>query len=271
MVRSWAAAIVTGLVLLGLAIAPPAQAADLLWDFKTGCTVDCGLDGPNGNTRVFTADDGSTTVTVSAWSRTANSATGTNDIFANAFLGQYSQGLGVTNRDEGDGSSGKHTLDNRGRLDLMAFFFNSTIIPTSALLTPFTTGGVGPDSDITAWIAQVGAMPDLSNNLSLTDIDTMFGPQIDNTGSGTRTAMFGDGTPGNLLLLAGNVTEFLDGLANGNKGGNDGVKIGTLGAKTPPNIQIPEPGTMATFAIGLISLGFMARRRNRGKQRPGIV
>ena len=248
MARVWAGAALAGLMAFGMALGQSAQAATMTWNVGIACTHHCGLDGPDGNTRSFTANDGATSVTVSAWSFTGNSNTTLED----AFLGHYAHGLGVTNRHEGSGVNGMHTLDNVGRLDIMAFFFNTVVEPTRALLVPFVTGGRGPDSDITVWIGNSAVLPDLTGD-TLADIDNTYGPRINNTGnSSPRWANFGNGSTGNLLLIAGQVSEHQNNTAE------DGVKIKKLKAGA---MQVPEPGSLALFTVGLIGLGTIARRR----------
>ena len=250
MARVWAGSALAAVLMCGMAMAQPAQAGMIYWNFGHGCSLHCGLDGPDGNTRTFTASDGATSATVSAWSFTGNA----NTQLETAFLGRFWSGLGVTNRHEGNGGNGMHTLDNVGRLDIMAFFFSTTIEPTAALLYPYRTGGLGPDSDITVWIGQAAGLPDLAGD-TLADLNSAFGPQVDNSGHGSpRWANFGNGSTGNLLLVAGRVSEHRNGTSE------DGVKLKKLKAKT---VQVPEPASLAVFTLGLLGLGVLARRRRR--------
>src|SRR5262245_29272109 len=98
-------------------------------------------DGPDGNIRTFSA--GSVSVHASAFSVKKS-----NLVFETAYLGLYPEGLGVTDRGEGDGSQNRHRVDNIGdRVNFVLFEFNTVVVPDKAFLN-----NVGADSDATVFI-----------------------------------------------------------------------------------------------------------------------
>jgi len=100
------------------------------------------LDGPNGNTRVFS--DNGVTVEAAAFSR---SDAGDWD---SVFLGAFGSGLGVTDNTEGNGGGGTHRTDNVGETNYVMFRFSQDVVVDRALLD-----SVVHDSDITVWIGSV--------------------------------------------------------------------------------------------------------------------
>ena len=100
-------------------------------------TGDSYLDGANGNVRSFTQNDVS--VDVSGFSYHKHSGT-----WHEAYVGVYSNGLGVTNVYE---NTNAHRTDNRGSIDFLVFEFDTDVIVDKALLK-----SVGYDSDISLWI-----------------------------------------------------------------------------------------------------------------------
>lgn len=99
--------------------------------------------GAYGNSRSFT--ENGISVNVSAFSRDAN-----NGEWSTSYLGSFSGGLGVTNREE-SGSGSTHTVDNRGDVDdYVLFEFDQAVTVDSAFL-----GYVYKDSDMSVWIGTV--------------------------------------------------------------------------------------------------------------------
>lgn len=124
------------------------------WSF-TGAGSQTGANA-FGNTRSYAASSGGGNVRVSAWSNTKNSPTSSSAYIESAYLGSYSGGLGVTNRDggtAGDTNEGTiqntsvpgHTMDNNSRYDSMLFDFGAG---KSAQLKSVTVGWWYNDSDI---------------------------------------------------------------------------------------------------------------------------
>lgn len=234
---------------LGIATVNDAQATPVTWNFN--CTSGCSsVDGPDGNTRSFLGSDGVTSVTAKAWGLTGGSS---NTYFQTAFLGHYSGGLGVTNREE-SGSSSSHTLDNASQKDVIGFFFSDTITITSAFLSAFG------DTDISVWVGTVGAMPDLTDSSlnNFTKLDTAFGTHINNTGgTSSRTAdLTGTTLVGNFLLIAARIDDSSD--------LDDKIKIKSLTGEPfdpPPSSDVVEPASLALFGLGAFGIAALRRRR----------
>lgn len=143
--------VATFLALIGITGAHAATS----WSFTDGGNQSG--SGAFGNTRTYTGDLGGS-VTLSAWSNTKNSATGTQNAYIeSAYLGAYSGGLGVTNRDAGtagdtnegtiqNSTSPGHTMDNDQRFDSMLFDFGAG---ASVTLKTVTVGWWKTDSDMT--------------------------------------------------------------------------------------------------------------------------
>lgn len=127
------------------------------WSFTGGGTQTGGA--AFGNTRSYGATGDGGNVTISAWSNTKNGTGGvTNAYIESAYLGSYSGGLGITNRDgstgAGDANEGTiqnttspgHSMDNDSRYDSMLFDFGAG---NAFKLKSVTVGWWKTDSDLT--------------------------------------------------------------------------------------------------------------------------
>ena len=109
--------------------------------------------GTNGNIRTYTQNGVS--VNVSGFSRTTAGTWNT------AYLGAYSDGLGVTDTSE-NGSNGTHRVDNVGRVNFVLFEFSTMVEVDRAFLD-----SVVGDSDVSVWIGT--ADNPFHNHLTLSD------------------------------------------------------------------------------------------------------
>lgn len=154
-----------------------------------------GLDGSNGNIRSYTVDGVS--VNASAFSRDGNGN------WAEAFLGSFSGGLGVTDSSEGDGSNGTHRVDNIGRQNYVLFEFSENVVVDQAFLD-----SVVGDSDLSVWIGTVpGAF---GNHQTLSDalLNGLTNEVNNTTSSSARWANFNGGeVVGNVLVLAASTVD----------------------------------------------------------------
>jgi len=106
-----------------IAFSAPVHAEMVTWYLQSGASG-CSTSGSgNGNSRNCPGSPGgSPSITATAWAYTGNEGSGTNNSLRDAYLGVYSGGLGVTNRDasSGDtneGSDPEHATDNNDRID----------------------------------------------------------------------------------------------------------------------------------------------------------
>jgi PEP-CTERM motif len=259
--------IVRGLALSGacfaLLSAGPAQAAmfNVDWSF-TGTPIATTGGTSDGNTKTFESNDPTKTkVRVSAWADTGAGGT-----IQTGELRQWATGLGEYNRDEPDTNFDyTHTVDNYLDKDFALFRFDREINLDSVLLSMWSgnTGQTFKDSDITVWAGSVA--DDFGTQLDLTgktfaDLNTMFGPSVDNNMSGknweangvTRSAdLTGDSLFGNVVIVAASLT--LTGYV-------DRFKIKAL-AGNFSTVQIPEPAALGIVILGLAGIGFIRRRR----------
>lgn len=252
------------LALLALGTAVPAMAA-VQWTMSgsDGCADGCG--GTPGNTRPFVA--GGVTLNANAWSNTAGA---TNAQLESAYLGLYSGGLGVKNKD-GAAAAGdtnewiapEHAADNEGRIDSILMSFSQAV-----KLTDVTIGFHAVDSDITL-LAYTGANP--------------FNPAT------TLSGMTYAGLTGAGWTIVGNYTNLADNVPRAvNAGGisssywlvgpynsvvnndpgctitctNDYVKILAVSAATPTTQQVSEPSSL--MLLGMAAVVGLWRSRRRG-------
>lgn len=280
---------VFGSLVLGLALigATPVQAASS-WSFTTGGTETNA--GNWGNTRTYSAG-ADKDVTISAWSNTKNNGGVGNAYIQNAYLGAYSGGLGVTNRDgatnAGDTNEGTiknsvvpgHTMDNDARIDSMLFDFG---VGKAAKLNSVTVGWWYSDSDLTV-LAYTG-----TGTPTFTSTDTGYASLL-NSGWSVVKASAGTTGTANYANAAGNTPPqntdarkyvplqvndlnisaryWLVGALNtlvqtlpvspSVNGGNDYVKIAAITA----TYDTPEPSSIVLASGALAGAVLMRRRR----------
>jgi hypothetical protein len=179
-------------------------------------TGNTALDGTDGNIRTFTQNGVS--VKASAFSRDK-----LNGSWSPAYLGLYGQGLGVTDSSEGDGSNGRHRVDNIGRDNYVLFEFSSPVTVDEAFLNSVVT-----DSDISVWIGN--SNDPFNNHLSLNDslLNGMYNEVNTTASSSSRWADLNSGQKvGNILVIAG---------WTGDTSPEDAFKINALDICAPANI-----------------------------------
>ncbi len=240
---------------LGLA-SVPAQAA-VTFNFSGGCTSNCGLDGPDGNARIFSGLDGSlpVSVRVTAWSLHSG------NVLRTAFLGHYSGGLGVTSStlgtsNDGSGGDNLHTVDNKGSLDFILFQFSERVLPDRATLTAFQLSGTSyTDADGRIYVTDTTTDWDDPYNAAtlqaqMAAIDA-GGFYAENT-TGT-TPNFNNGATqytGDVFIFSARPMP--------NDGKYDAFKLSSFTVNV-----VPEPSTWAMMITGFGAVGSALRRRRR--------
>ncbi len=232
------------LLSLAAAIATPQAASAQTVTFSGSSAT----DGTDGNIRSFTI--GGLQVQASAWSLQ-------NGTLEQAYLGLYSTGLGVTNNDEGDGSSLNHTADNVGQSDFILLMFNQAVNISSARLTPYDVSSTPNDNDALVAYANyahpfTGAPTPVALNSALwtalagTDYNVSGNMVSPNWTSLNSTGYFGN------FWVIGAAWPNLD-------TNDDGFKLTAINV-TP---AVPEPGTWAMMLIGFGGVGVALRRRRK--------
>lgn len=284
---------VFGSLVLGLALigAAPVQAAST-WSFTTGGTE---TNANNfGNTRTYSAGTNKS-VTVTAWSDTKNATisgqTVTNAYIQNAYLGAYSGGLGVTNRDGASGygdtyegtiantSVPGHTMDNNTRYDSMLFDFGAG---KSVKLNSVTVGWWQTDSDVTVLAyTGTGTPTFVSANQGYASLLSSGWSVVKASAGTTGTANYANAAGSNpeqntdaskyvplavndlnisarywLVGALNTLVQTLPGGATVN-GGNDYIKIAAVSA----TYNTPEPSSMVLASGALAGVVLMRRRR----------
>ncbi|MCB1940073.1 MAG: hypothetical protein KDE64_12865, partial [Rhodocyclaceae bacterium] len=115
--------LIVALASAGVLTAAPTMAAST-WTFTNGSNSG---GSNNGNVRTYSSDG--VQVQATAWANTGGSS---NTVLEDAYLAQYSTGLGVHNRDAGNGDSGEgsspeHAMDNDQRYDSVLLSFSQAV------------------------------------------------------------------------------------------------------------------------------------------------
>ena len=239
---------------LALVMAPAANAATFVFDLSVNSSI---TSGAFGNARTFSATTAGKTINVraAAWSAQSN-------IVRSSYLGAYGNGLGVTNRGEGDGQSGNsHTVDNSGRTDFILFQFDEKVEFLFGRFTGYelckgctidTDASIDYGTTATAW----------SSGLSLdnTNISVVNGI-LNGAGYealGGSTSGIRDLQPGAAGQKVGNIWMVASSFIN-QDGKKDSFKFDDLAVSYID--PLPEPGSWALMLGGFGMVGFALRRR----------
>lgn len=231
-----------------LLVALACQAAGAsTWNFAAGGNSHVASGSSYGNRLTFA--QGTETLRITAW---ANSGTGTPARFETAYLGRFSTGLGVCNRDEGSISSciGQgllHQVDNVSQQDLVLFLFDSPQAMQSLTVDPYGTW----DRDVSFWVGTVSSGVSLTGLNFGTLASLGFGAQVNslNSAGDSPLAVSLGGLVGNALLMGARYPA--DGSA-------DRFKIRSL-VTTVPATVVPLPAAVWLFLSALGSLAGLRR------------
>jgi len=254
------------------------RAASFTWDTTVSATDSGGVLGP------YTSNGQSIYAVGYQVTGGTTAAAKTGDTLVGATAVEYTgsgYGIGVTDSGE-DGSSPGHTVSNQATssgqqiTDMVAFALpGAGYIPTSITLHQFCANGNGSGAQTCAQAGSTGfddvsifiggnpanmptgatTLAQLVSTYGFTQVSTanlVTGNSL--TGSGDRTINLNGSLTGGYLIIAASL--------NDNLGAADYFKIAALSANSPATVKVPEPGTLAIFAVGLAGIA-LARRRGR--------
>lgn len=209
-----------------------------------------GTDGPDGNIRSYSS--GAIQVQASAWSYNGTT-------LQQSFLGQYgSNGIGVTNPNEGDGSaSNSHTTDNVGQYDFILLLFNQAVNISSARLNPYAVSGNVADND--AYVSYASAaLPFTVSPTAVPLASSVFASLLTNgyNVSGNNVSPYS--TVINSSSLFGNV--WVIGASRSNP---DNIADGFKLASVNVTAAVPEPSSWALMLLGFGAIGVASRRQRK--------
>ena len=230
-----------------MAAATPSLAATIV--FSNG-----GTSASSGNV-IFTAGLGSEAVQVRASAWTLNGST-----VSASTLGVYSNGLGVTNGNEGNGGGNSHTIDNLNGIDFIILQFDKKVWLDDATFTAYqqtnysytdTDATIGYGTTATAWNSSLN----LAGNVSLLNSLIPTAQRYPSGNVGTQGTNTRDIDP---LLYSGNVWIVSAAVANPDSK-IDSFKFNYLNYTT--KMPVPEPATWMMMISGFGMIGSTMRRR----------
>jgi hypothetical protein len=242
-------AIACGLIAASIATAPASAAVTLQLD-----TGGSNSSSTYGNVRTF--DFGSVKVQATAFSL---STTGT---LTRAYLGQYGEGLGVTNTGEGNGANNTHTIDNQSGFDFVVLTFDRVVNVSAAVLNPFSVGGYTDNDAFVSTAFKLGAFTTSPTTLALNDavfsaLNTN-GYNVFGTTANNNTVDLMSGVSAGNIWIIGSARSGVAYKGNGYVDGKiDGFKLDAI--KVSP--VVPEPATWAMMISGFGLIGASMRRR----------
>lgn len=224
-----------------------------------------GGGGGYGNSVVFA--EGGITLTASAWAETGDETAAGSGLylFQTAEIWSWGSGLAICNRAEGLAwgdcdNSDEHEIDTVGRDDLVVLVFDQRVTFESLVVDPHDGPGDDPrDRDITYWIGDVAALPDLAGH--------SFGSLASLPGfsAGTLSAISPDFEPfshelsgsGNVLLLSGDFAA-RECTAQGIGGDTECEAYKLSGISVAP---VPLPPAAGLLATAFLAVAGYRRRR----------
>lgn len=215
-----------------LAVAAPASAASVTFSGNAPTS------GAFGNS--VTRSAGGVGVQATAWSGSTSVA-----VPQQVYLGAYSSGLGVTNRNEGNGGGTSHVTDNVGSYDFIALSFSQAVTLTGITRNGFAVGG-NRNADSDAWISYGNFNPSAS-------VESQF------AGFLSRGFEVANGTG---FSTAAAATTWLVGASRGASDRDDGFKLSAVSFDVAV-AAVPEPSTWLTMIMGFGMIGGAMRRRSR--------